>query len=281
MRRAGERRGQRLRWRLTVLILLGIGWVSGGGAKDWAPSAHAGEERRVCGAGAAPDGLPPPTPEHAWQNDPWPMEAHWYEPSRKTGLEVFTCDNTGWIAADGIGLRYTGPLAPPFAGELRKLLLDGPQRFNHVVLEIDSDGGDLAYVRELVLVLREVADRMELTTRVMEGSLCASGCIPVFMQGKARKASGASIWVFHGARTLFTNIPDPRATSQYLELLSEAGMDSSFRAFLEADNLIYRPGSLILSGYEVMHVHRAGIITELLPAWREERPVLPFGVVPR
>lgn len=178
------------------------------------------------------------------------------------------------MAADSVGLRYTGPLRPSLAAELRKLLLTSPQRFNHVVLELDSDGGDLALVRELVSVLQEVRSRMELTTRVMEGGLCASGCIPLFMQGEKRKASGSSIWVFHGARSAFTNIPDPAATETYLALLSSSGMAPGFRAVLEAENRIYRPGSFILSGYELFEVYKAGIITQLLPSWRDEEPVL-------
>ena len=115
---------------------------------------------------------------------------------------------------------------------------------------------------------------MELITRVMEGSICASGCIPVFMQGKKRKASGASVWVFHGARSALTNIPNPAATKAYLDMLTASGMEAGFPTILEEDNRIYKPGSLILSGYELHHRYRAGIITELLPSWRDEDPVL-------
>jgi hypothetical protein len=164
---------------------------------------------------------------------------------------------------------------------LRKLLLSEPQRFTHVVLELESNGGELSYVKELVAVLQDVRGRMELTTRVMEGAICASGCIPLFMQGEKRKASGASLWVFHGARSAFTNIPDTAATGDYLAMLSASGMDPAFRAFLETDNRVYRPGSLILSGYELFHFHKAGIITELLPSWRDERPALAPAPVPR
>jgi hypothetical protein len=122
---------------------------------------------------------------------------------------------------------------------------------------------------------------MELTTRVMEGSLCASGCIPVFMQGEKRKASAASVWVFHGAHGAFTNIPDPAATEEYLAMLTSSGMQPGFRTMLEAENRIYLPGSLILSGYELFHQYQSGIITELLPSWREEPPRLPPAVTPR
>jgi hypothetical protein len=101
------------------------------------------------------------------------------------------------------------------------------------------------------------------------------------MQGEKRKASGASLWVFHGARSAFTNIPDTAATGDYLAMLSASGMDPAFRAFLETDNRVYRPGSLILSGYELFHFHKAGIITELLPSWRDERPALAPAPIPR
>ncbi len=92
-------------------------------------------------------------------------------------------------------------------------------------------------------MLQEVARRVDLTTRVMEGSLCASGCIALFMQGRICKASGASIWVFHGARGAFTNIPDPVATDEYLEFLTAAGMAAGVRAFLAAYNASVFPAA--------------------------------------
>ena len=212
---------------------------------------------------------------------PGPMETHWYEPANPLGLEIFTHETLPWMAHDAIGLRYTGPLRAPLADQLRQILLTSGRTYRHAVLELDSDGGDLTLVREVAAVLRDVSDRMEFTTRVTEGSICASGCIPLFLQGQKRKASGASIWVFHGARSAMTNLPDPAATEQYLDLLSSAGMRPAFRAMLEQDNRIYRPGSLILSGYELFAVHDAGIITELLPQWQDEHPASPNGLGPR
>lgn len=210
-----------------------------------------------------------------------PPQTHWYEPPNPLGLEIFTSETLPWMAKDAIGLRYTGPLRAPSAEQLRKTLLATPRKYDHVLLELDSDGGDLAYVKELVGVLQEVRQHMTLTTRVTEGSLCASGCIPVFLQGEVRKASGSSIWVFHGARSAFTNVPDPSATDEYLDLLSNAGMKSAFRATLVEENRIYRPGSFILSGHELFDIYKSGIITELMPTWREETPVLPSGIGPR
>jgi hypothetical protein len=292
-----------MQWWLTVFFLLGNSWVSGDQMDGWGSRAYPTEDvcearkrfaelqtarhpleleaRWICNAGAPAAKPPPEMLEADWENDPWPPEAHWSDPPKPAGLEVFTTEQLRWVAPDAVGLRYTGPLTPPLAKDLRKLLLSEPQRFNHVVLELDSSGGELSYVKELVTVLQDVRGRMELTTRVMEGAICASGCIPLFMQGEKRKASGASLWVFHGARSAFTNIPDTAATGDYLAMLSASGMDPAFRAILETDNRVYRPGSLILSGYELFHFYKAGIITELLPAWRDERPALAPAPVPR
>lgn len=212
---------------------------------------------------------------------PSAVGTHWYEPPNPLGLEIFTSETLSWMADDAVGLRYTGPLRAPLADQLRKLLLTNPQKYNHVILELDSDGGDLTYVEELITVLQEISKRTEFTTRVIEGSLCASGCIPQFLQGEKRKASGSSIWVFHGARSAFTNIPDPRATTEYLDLLTAAGMTEEFRSFLETDNRIFQPGSFIMSGYELFAVHKSGVITELFPTWRREQPILPAELGPR
>ncbi len=293
-----------MQWWLTVFFLLGNGWVPGDEIDGWASRAYSSQaecemrrdfaerqterapleapSRWLCSRGQpARNPPPPPALEVKCGNTPAPKVAHWSAANIQPGLEVFTREKLPWMAEDGVGLRYTGPLRPAFADELRKLLLEGPQRFQHVVLELDSDGGELGCVNETVSVLQEVRNRMELTTRVMEGSLCASGCIPVFMQGDKRKASGSSIWVFHGARSAFTNVPDPIATEDYLNLLSASGMKPGFRAMLEQENRIYRPGSFILSGHEIFVTHDSGIVTELFPAWREEAPVFPSGLGPR
>ncbi|MFN4144141.1 hypothetical protein [Aestuariivirga sp.] len=289
-------------WWLTVFFLLGDSWLPGDRFDGWSSRAYASramceerqrfaeiqtarhplplEARWVCSPGRPAEELPEDGQiEVEWHSSPLllaPSGAGCGE-----GLEVFTRRELSWIAEDAVGLRYRGDIAPPLIDELRRVLLEGPQRFNHVVLELDSCGGELRYVEQVVALLADIRGRMELTTRVMEGAVCASGCIPVFMQGEKRKASGASVWVFHGARGANTNVPDPAATLDYLELMTASGLSAEFRRSLEAENRIYRPGSFIFSGYEVFEMHRAGIITELLPPWREETPVLPPAPVPR
>jgi hypothetical protein len=71
--------------------------------------------------------------------------------------------------------------------------------------------------------------------------------------------------------------PDPNSRRHASESWNPAFAAAHALAFLDQDNRIYKPGSLILSGNKVYGLHKAGIITELLPSWRDEEPVLHPG----
>lgn len=189
-----------------------------------------------------------------------------------SGLQIFTRATQDWMAADAIGLRYRGVLDARLAEELAGLLIGTQPAFRHVVLELDSEGGDLEAVQRISGVLKAARKTAELTTRVMGGGTCASGCIAVFMQGEKRKASGASVWVFHGACPAGSNIPSLSATKDYLDLLADAGASEDFLCKLAQEGYVTRPGAWMISGYELFHVYHANIITELLPAWQPEEP---------
>jgi hypothetical protein len=136
-------------------------------------------------------------------------------------------------------------------------------------------------VEKVVAVLQKVQSVATLSTRVMDGKVCASGCVALFMTGKERKASTASVWVFHGACSLNTNVPSMAATSRYLDLLTNLGVRSEFTCKLVEEGYVTSPGAFFLSGYELFHNHDSGIITELLPNWRPEEPRGVWFVVPR
>jgi hypothetical protein len=196
-------------------------------------------------------------------------------------LQVFTSANQQGIAADAIGLRLTGKIAAPLDQELRSLLLEGPRQYNHVVLELDSEGGELEAVKRASEVLTELARTKEFTTRVMGGGVCASGCVVLFMQGQKRKASGASVWVFHGACREGNNIPSLSATIEYLDLLEASGVSPDFTCELVQKGYVTSPGNFFLSGFELYHNYKSNIITELLPSWQPEKPVGFRVFVPR
>src|SRR5262249_6779829 len=68
-----------------------------------------------------------------------------------------------------------------------------------VVLFLDSAGGQVDEGDRVIEVLKEIKQRHQLITVVPDGKLCASMCIPIFLQGEDRLAARASLWIFHEA----------------------------------------------------------------------------------
>lgn len=176
------------------------------------------------------------------------------------------------IAKDAVGLRFTGPIISPLAEDLGNLLLGPEPKYQRVLLELDSPGGDLEEVKKVIVILKAVREIAKLNTRVMGGRLCASGCVPIFMQGTIRKASGASVWMFHGAHGANTNVPSPDVTKEFLDLLTNAGVNSDFILLLTDRGYVTEPGKLWLSGYELNYLYDGDIITEVIPPWIPEKP---------
>lgn len=198
------------------------------------------------------------------------------------GLEIFTHKDQDNIGKDAAGLRFTGPITPELADAIEKALFDGEKpRYARLMLELDSEGGELGATEKVVTVLQKVRSVATFSTRVMDGKTCASSCVALFMTGAVRKASTASMWVFHGACSLHTNVPSIAATSRYLNLLESLGVKSGFTCKLAQEGYVTSPGAFILSGYELFHNYDSGIITELLPNWRPEAPRGVWMVVPR
>jgi hypothetical protein len=198
------------------------------------------------------------------------------------GLEIFTGEDLDSIGEGAAGLRFSGQITPGLAEALESALLDeGKSRYDRLMLELDSEGGELDATEKAVAVLQKVSGVAALSSRVMDGKICASGCIALFITGKARKASTASMWVFHGACGRHTNVPSLTATSRYLNLLESLGVKPEFTCGLVKEGYVTSPGAFILSGYELFHNFDSGIITELLPNWRPQTPQRVWMVVPR
>ncbi|MCA3572318.1 MAG: hypothetical protein IOC86_00255 [Aestuariivirga sp.] len=196
------------------------------------------------------------------------------------GLEIYTHEDQDNIARDFAGLRLTGQITHGLAEALEAALFqEGSPRYARTMLELDSEGGDLAATEEAVALLLKLRGVSALSTRVMDRGICASGCIALYMTGTVRKASTASMWVFHGACPANSNVPSVTATARYLGLLEDLGVKPAFICNLTQEGYVTSPGALILSGYELFHNHDSGIITELLPNWRPETPQ--GAIVPR
>jgi hypothetical protein len=88
---------------------------------------------------------------------------------------------------------WAGPIVAGMADDLRATV---SQR---VALFLDSRGGRVEEGDRVIEVLNEIKLRHQLITVVPHGKLCASMCIPIFLQGEERLAARASLWIFHEA----------------------------------------------------------------------------------
>lgn len=192
------------------------------------------------------------------------------------GIEILTEADNPTIAADTVVLRVTGPIVPPMARDLAAAWEAAGDGRDRLLLDLDSPGGSLGEAEAIIAALAAIRTEARVDSLVRHGALCASACIAVFVQGEDRAAGGASAWLFHGAcRDPASNVPSLALTERYLAILREAGVDDRFLCDLVAEGYVTTPGQLWLSGYELVHVHHAGIITRLLEPWRAEPPRVP------
>ena len=197
------------------------------------------------------------------------------------GIDVLTHADNPTIAADTLVIRLTGPIAPPMARDLAAAWAAAGDGQARLLLDLDSPGGSLGEAEALVAAIAAIRTEAQVDTLVRHGALCASACIAIFVQGSDRAAGGASVWLFHGAcRDPGSNVPSLALTDRYLDILREAGADDGFLCDLVAKGYVTAPGQLWLSGYELVHVHDAGIVTRLLEPWRAEPPRWPATAAP-
>src|SRR5215470_7752777 len=114
------------------------------------------------------------------------------QPAAGVSLEFNKEDGTLYI-------DLSGPIVAGTADNVRAALGKYGTTLNRVVLFLDSAGGRVDDGDRVIEALNEIKLRHQLITVVPHGKLCASMCIPIFLQGEDRLAARASLWIFHEA----------------------------------------------------------------------------------
>jgi hypothetical protein len=192
----------------------------------------------------------------------------WADASERIGMEILTAVEDERIAPGTVVVRYSGVIVFPLAENLAEAWREQHGKARRLILELNSRGGELKHAKKVIAVLKDIRAAAELKTVVRAGAICASACIPVFMQGAERQASGASAWMFHGACPAYGNIPAARPTDDYVGLLQAAGVATEFLCLLQQSGYLEKPGEFWLSGYELVHVYNANVITRLIAPWQ-------------
>ena len=206
-----------------------------------------------------------------------------FDTAKMVGFHVVTAEDGAMAAKDMVVIEYNGPIAFPMAENLREIWteVEKNDRFQRVVLRLNSPGGVQAAGEDVIKVLDDIREHAELLTLVAEHDLCASMCIPLFIQGESRHASPASVWMFHGA-TRSGNIPSLPLTMRYVDYFKERAVGAAFISGLVEKNYLTTPGEYWVAGVQL--ASESDIVTNLDPSWKPldpdpgPKPCIPSGV---
>src|SRR5262249_926635 len=98
-----------------------------------------------------------------------------------------------------LSIKWSGPIVLGMADYLRTALDRYGATSHRVVLFLDSPGGQVEEVARVIHILNGIKPTRRLITAVLDGNLCASMCIPIFLQGEDRLAGRTSQWIFREA----------------------------------------------------------------------------------
>lgn len=194
---------------------------------------------------------------------------------RLPGFEVMTPADDSSLAPGTVYMRYSGPIDSPLADILADAWAANRQNATELIFEIDSFGGPVNHAAEVIATLQVIRQQVELVTVVGAGGVCASACVPVYMQGEIRKAHPASAWMFHAALSVSHGEVSSGATQWVTDALRASGIAPSFLDDLRHRGYLSEPGEFWLSGYELEIVYHAQVITQLLPNWTPAAPHQP------
>lgn len=167
---------------------------------------------------------------------------------------------------DKVILHFKGLIRAPFAQQMIDALKEHIKKNSHKDLEIslDSVGGSIYETKKLIDYLREFRKQNNLITSVQHGSMCASSCVPLFVQGDKRYATSTSAFMFHGvAFYVVTNIPDPEASQIMIDSYLERGIDKDWIKEHERMGVWSTPNETWYNGKE-LYEDGQGFITKLL-----------------
>lgn len=135
---------------------------------------------------------------------------------------------------DGIlYMKWTGTVRYEMDKQIARKFDEVRDKTVAVILVLSSCGGDADAKAKTVDVLKRIKKTHILFTMVGRGSMCASACVPIFLQGKKRHAALTSSWAFHepsveggvvGDGTTIKRFVLPEQTETMLKGYAEAGV---------------------------------------------------------
>ena len=97
-------------------------------------------------------------------------------------------------------LTWRGKIDAPMEQRLTDAYKQHRDEVRRFVLSLSSPGGSLDHGARVVRLLNEMAETHHLETVVEGRRVCASMCVPVYLQGRKRLAAPGARFMFHEVR---------------------------------------------------------------------------------
>lgn len=103
------------------------------------------------------------------------------------------------VAEDGgiVRMKWTGEIEAPMAEKLAQVFARHGTDNAKFILALNSPGGSLDQGAEVMRLLRKIEATHQLDTVVEADDVCASMCVPVYLQGQRRTAAASAHFLFH------------------------------------------------------------------------------------
>ena len=145
---------------------------------------------------------------------------------------------------DAVVLRWVHPIEAPMARRIADAY-EQHRAAARFVIDIHSPGGAIAEGRLVIAEIERMRKTHPVETRVSEGRMCASMCVPVYLAGDTRTAAANARFMFHEPAR-YDYFTEERAAAPAIERRFESdrfferyfetsGMSEEFRAALRAN----------------------------------------------
>ena len=133
-----------------------------------------------------------------------------------------------------------------------------------ITIDLNSGGGSNEEGYKIISFIdRLKSEGFNVKTRVQNGRMCGSMCVPIFLAADVREAAETSAFMFHGTTVGFGTVPVKASTDELYRYMKSRGLTEEFEKYLWDKKALLLPGEYWLSGKELVDLN-SGIITNLL-----------------
>ncbi len=173
---------------------------------------------------------------------------------------------------DTVYLRWQGKIDAPMTARIAEAFDRHKAEAHTFVLSLSSPGGSLDQGAEVVRLLRAIGKTHTLVTNVEAGAICASMCVPVYLQGQRRIAASDAEFMFHEVnfRDFFSKEADSGVPQSAIGAETDRLFDKYFEAAGVSQSWISKVRARIAGGQEVWETGRqlfdenSGIVQQVM-----------------